>query len=222
MSIFSFPELYEALLTWYGRQSWWPADDAFEVMVGAILTQNTSWSNVEKALACLKQKITLNAENILSLSQEELETCLKPSGYFRVKTKRLQAYCRWYVVQGAYNGLQLLSTQNLRSLLLEINGVGRETADDILLYALERPVFVIDAYTLRLLQRLDMINGNDGYEEVRGLFENNLPKRVDIYKQFHALIIVHGKEHCRKSKPICETCRLRTRCAYFHDKIKMV
>ena len=108
---FTFSELYQCLLTQYGRQSWWTADSPFEVMVGAILTQNTNWSNVEKALANLKQKISLEAESILSLTQEELEACLKPSGYFRIKTQRLQVYCRWYLAQGGYQALQQLSTQ---------------------------------------------------------------------------------------------------------------
>lgn len=208
--IFTFPELYQCLLTQYGRQSWWPADNPFEVMVGSILTQNTNWLNVEKALANLKQKINLDAESILSLAQEELEACLKPSGYFRIKTQRLQVYCRWYLAQGGYQALQQLSTPTLRQLLLAVHGIGPETADDILLYALDRPVFVIDAYTRRLLTRLQMIKGNERYEVLRCLFEENLPKRVDLYKQFHALIIVHGKQcgsGVKKNKPECDMCQ---------------
>jgi endonuclease-3 related protein len=192
--------LYQHLLSTYGRQHWWPADSPFEVMVGAILTQNTHWANVEKALANLKQKMTLAPEAILSLSQEALEMCLKPSGYFRVKSQRLLAYCRWYVAQGGYGGLHALPTSVLRERLLKVHGIGPETADDILLYAFERPVFVIDTYTRRLLQGLQMIKGNESYETLRALFESRLPKRVDLYKQFHALIVRDAKEKRRSER----------------------
>lgn len=198
---FTFSELYQYLLNLYGRQSWWPADNPFEVMVGAILTQNTSWSNVEKALEHLKQKISLKAENILSLKPEQLEVCLKSSGYFRIKTQRLLSYCRWYLSQGGYHSLQQLSTPTLRQRLLQVHGIGPETADDILLYAFERPVFVIDTYTRRLLTRLEWIKGNESYEDLQRLFTENLPKRVDLYKQFHALIVMHAKQCNRKNKP---------------------
>ncbi|MDQ8039479.1 MAG: endonuclease [Rickettsiella sp.] len=209
-----FISLYESLLAMYGRQAWWPADSPFEIMVGAILTQNTSWSNVEKALNKLKQTILLTPENVLLLSQDELEHCLKPAGFFRVKTQRLQFYCRWYLSQGAYNGLQQFTTLELRELLLHVHGIGQETADDILLYALSRPVFVIDAYTRRLLQRLQIINGNEKYEALRCLFENNLSKKVDLYNQFHALIVLHAKQRCRKTKPDCKNCKLTEMCFF--------
>lgn len=207
-------ELYQHLFKMYGRQSWWPADSSFEVMIGAILTQNTNWSNVEKALYNLQQKINLDPEQILSLSQEQLEACLKPSGYFRVKTQRLLFFCRWYLSEGGYHGLQKLSTDKLRGMLLKVYGIGKETADDILLYAFDRPVFVIDTYTRRLLQRLQMIRGKESYETLRSLFEVSLPKRVDLYKQFHALIIVHGKQHCRKHKSMCEMCKVYSVSSY--------
>lgn len=204
--------VYESLLTMYGRQQWWPADGPFEVMLGAILTQNTNWSNVEKALLFLKQQVPLTAEAILSLSSSDLEICLKPSGYFRIKTQRVQNYCRWYLAQGAYFGLDKLNTQELRDQLLNVQGIGPETADDILLYAFNRPVFVIDAYTRRLLQRLDLIQGQEKYEYCRQLFETQLPPSVDLYKQYHALIVIHAKQHCRKTKPACQACQLATFC----------
>lgn len=204
--------VYESLLTMYGRQPWWPADSPFEVMIGAILTQNTNWSNVEKALVLLKQKLPLTAAGILNLSSADLEICLKPSGYFRVKTRRLQNYCRWYLEQGAYSGLDQLSTRELREQLLKVQGIGPETADDILLYAFHRPVFVIDAYTRRLLQRLALIQGQEKYEACRQLFETYLPKSVDLYKQYHALIVIHAKQHCRKTKPVCDACQLAQVC----------
>jgi endonuclease-3 related protein len=213
---FTFSELYQRLLTQYGRQQgWWPADTPFEVMLGAILTQNTNWSNVQKALANLKLKIDLDPQVILNLSVEELESCLKPSGYFRIKTQRVQSYCRWYLLQGGYEGLQQFSTQKLRNLLLQLHGIGPETADGILLYAFERPVFIIDAYTRRLLKHLQMIKGNESYEILRNLFEKNLPKRVELYKQFHALIVEHAKRcgaeggaGVKKNRAECEICQL--------------
>lgn len=198
--------LYQHLLTSFGRQAWWPADTPFEVMMGAILTQNTSWSNVEKALVKLKQKVNLQPETLLALSNVDLENCIKPSGYFRLKAQRLQAYCRWYLSMGAYEGLQNIATLPLRELLLKVHGIGPETADDILLYALDRPVFVIDSYTRRLLQRLKFIQGNETYEQLRSLFEMNLPKRVDLYKQYHALIVLHAKQHARKEQVSCLLC----------------
>lgn len=202
----------------YGRQQWWPADSPFEVMLGAILTQNTNWSNVEKALALLKQQVRLNPEALLSLSTVDLEICLKPSGYFRVKTQRIQNYCRWYLVQGAYSGLDRLATPELREQLLKVQGIGPETADDILLYAFNRPVFVIDAYTRRLLQRLGLIQGQEKYEYCRQLFETQLPKSVDLYKQYHALIVIHAKQQCRKTKPVCHACQLVQDC-FYQEKI---
>lgn len=204
--------IYEGLLNMYGRQQWWPADSAFEVMVGAILTQNTNWSNVEKALALLKVQISLTPEALLSLSTPDLEICLKPSGYFRIKTQRLQNYCRWYLQQGSYQGLDQLSTSELRERLLKVLGIGPETADDILLYAFNRPVFVIDTYTRRLLQRLDLIKGQEKYEDCRRLFETQLPKSVDLYKQYHALIVIHAKQRCRKTKSVCHACQLTQDC----------
>lgn len=204
--------IYKKLLTMYGRQQWWPADGPFEIMLGAILTQNTNWSNVEKALLLLKQQVPLTAEAILSLSSNDLEICLKPSGYFRIKTQRVQNYCRWYLAQGVYFGLDKLNTRDLRDQLLNVQGIGPETAGDILLYAFNRPVFVIDAYTRRLLQRLDLIQGQEKYEYCQQLFETQLPKSVDLYQQYHALIVIHAKQHCRKTKPICHACQFQQIC----------
>ncbi|MEN9917456.1 MAG: hypothetical protein RLY40_1395 [Pseudomonadota bacterium] len=205
--------IYEGLLTMYGRQQWWPADSPFEVMLGAILVQNTQWSNVEKAIVLLKQILpALTAEAILNLSHTDLEICLKSSGYFRIKTQRLKNYCRWYLTQGDYCGLDQLPTAELRERLLQVRGIGPETADDILLYAFQRPVFVIDAYTRRLLQRLALIQGQENYEYCRQLFETQLPKCVDLYKQYHALIVVHAKQRCRKTKPLCHVCQFQSLC----------
>jgi endonuclease III related protein len=204
--------IYHRLLAMYGQQLWWPADSPFEVMLGAILTQNTNWLNVEKALFNLKKKISLSAEAVLALVPSELEQCIKPAGYFRVKSQRLRAYCRWYLDQGSYKCLHEIDTVSLRAVLLKVHGIGPETADDILLYAFARPVFVIDSYTRRLLQRLQLIQGSENYETLRCLFEANLPKRVSLYKQFHALLVIHAKQRCYKTKPICVSCTLRNDC----------
>lgn len=206
--------VYAHLLSRYGRQAWWPAESPFEVMLGALLTQNTGWSNVEKALANLKQQRALTPEAILDLSTENVENLLKPSGYFRIKTQRVQSYCRWYLSVGAYAGLDRLTTSTLRELLLKVHGIGPETADDILLYAFNRPVFVIDSYTRRLLQRLQLIQGEESYEQLRALFERNLPKRVDLYQQYHALIVMQAKQHCWKTKPDCPSCPLMSICVF--------
>jgi endonuclease-3 related protein len=206
--------LYEDLLARYGRQAWWPAESPFEVMLGALLTQNTRWSNVEKALANLKRQHALTPEALLNLTTGDLEACLKPSGYFRIKAQRLQYYCRWYLSLGAYDGLDQLTTSTLGELLLKVHGIGPETADDILLYAFNRPVFVIDSYTRRLLQRLQLIQGQEPYQQLRALFEINLPKRIDLYQQYHALIVMHAKQHCWKNKPDCQPCALTSICCY--------
>jgi endonuclease III related protein len=155
-----FEWLYEA----YGPQHWWPGDTPFEVMIGAILTQNTAWSNVEKAMASLKTIDCLNPEAILALSHESLTGLLRPSGYFNVKARRLQGFCGWYLAQGDYKTLAREETTTLRRRLLGLNGLGPETADDILLYAFKRPVFVIDAYTRRLFARIGIIQGDEAYE----------------------------------------------------------
>ncbi|MFM2322234.1 MAG: hypothetical protein RLZZ225_387 [Pseudomonadota bacterium] len=206
--------VYENLLARYGRQAWWPAESPFEVMIGALLAQNTRWSNVEKALANLKQQHALTPEALLNLATSHLEDHLKPSGYFRIKAQRVQLYCRWYLSVGAYEGLDRFATSTLRELLLKVHGIGPETADDILLYAFHRPVFVIDSYTRRLLQRLQLIQGEECYDKLRAWVEMNLPKRVDLYQQYHALIVMQAKQHCWKNKPDCQTCALTSICCY--------
>jgi endonuclease-3 related protein len=183
-------------------------------MVGAILTQNTAWTNVKKAIINLKQHHCLSPENILACTSEDLARYLKPAGYFNVKAQRLQNFCQWYLAQGAYAGLAEMGTQSLRAKLLAVKGIGPETADDILLYAFNRPIFVIDAYTRRLLQRHALITGKEDYETLRALFERNLMPDTAMYNEYHALIVHHAKVVCRKSKPLCEQCCLRMGCSY--------
>ena len=198
-------ELYHRLLTSYGQQHWWPADNPFEVMVGAILTQNTAWTNVEKAIQNLKQAKALNTHSIIELTDEELAALIRPSGYFNVKTKRLKNYTHWFVEQGRYKGLDQYPDLDLRQRLLAVNGIGPETADDILLYAFERPVFVIDTYTRRLLIKLQLITGDESYETLRQLFESALGQDVSLFKEYHALIVRHAKVKC-SGQTACEHC----------------
>ncbi len=195
-------KIYRCLFEHYGTQDWWPGDSPFEVMVGAVLTQNTAWSNVEKAIANLVSHDALDAEVLLKVPQHRLAEWIKPSGYFNIKAFRLQNFCRWYVNQGAYPALAAWSTAALRTGLLSINGVGPETADDIFLYAFTRPVFVIDAYTRRLFPRLAVADGGQSYEELRTFLETNLSADVALYNEYHALIVRHGKNICRP-KPRC-------------------
>lgn len=205
--------IFDKLLLAFGPQYWWPAKTSFEVMVGAILTQNTSWENVKKALKNLKQAKSLTPKKMISLKLPVLAEMLRPSGYFNVKAMRLKNYCAWYLSSGGYKALQKKSTEELRSELLKVNGIGFETADDILLYAFHRPVFVIDAYTRRLFQRLGMISGDEHYETLRHQFEKTLGSDVQLYNEFHALIVAHAKAYCRK-KPACDTCRLAADCLF--------
>lgn len=195
----------------YGEMSWWPADSPFEVMVGAILTQNTNWVNVERAIANLKAKGKLSAEAIVKSRHDHLAAWIKPSGYFNIKAKRLRAFCEWYQAEGGYEALSDRETNLLRHQLLAIHGVGPETADDMLLYAFERPVFVIDAYTRRIFSRIGLIDGDEGYEVLRAAFEAALGEDVVLFNQAHALIVEHAKQHCR-TKPICENCPLVRNC----------
>lgn len=206
---------YHHLFKMYGKQYWWPAKTPFEVMVGAILTQNTAWTNVEKAIINLKKHKLLTAKKIVQATPDYLAELLKPTGYFNIKAKRLQSYCQWFLAQGGYDQLNKLSTEKLRETLLAVHGVGAETADDILLYAFHRPVFVIDAYTRRLLTRLKIIKGDESYETLRALMEANLKSEVNLFNEYHALIVMHAKERCRKTKPICEKCLLKKIC-HFH------
>lgn len=210
-------KIYEKLLNHFGPQRWWPVTDGknpkFEIILGAILTQQTTWKNVEKSIKILRQKNLLTPEAILSLSHQELEILIKSSGFFRLKSKRLKNFIVHLFEN--YNGnLEEMfknPLEKLRNELLSINGIGPETCDSILLYAREKPVFVVDAYTMRLCKRFPLIESKN-YEKVRSFFETNLPKKVDLFKEFHALIVELGKNYC-KVKPICESCPLKMNCS---------
>ncbi len=201
-------EVYKILLETYGEQNWWPVDEDYhrkqgtdpreEIVIGAILTQNTSWRNVEKALENLKREGVLSFEGIIKTPLDKLQELIRPSGYYRQKARRLKE------VAGELSPVSKVERIS-REELLKIKGIGRETADAILLYAGNRPYFVIDAYTKRIVKRVFGIEGS--YEELRSWFEGNLPKDIKIYKEFHALLDEHAKRFCRK-EPMCEGCPL--------------
>ena len=204
-------DIYRKLYAANGKQHWWPGDTVFEIMVGAMLTQNTAWTNVEKAMTNLKRAGALSPQAIVKAHPRRLARWLKPSGYFNVKARRLRALCRWLIGQGGTRKISKLPTNELRHRLLAVHGIGPETADDILLYAFNRPVFVIDAYTRRLFARLGLIGGAEDYETLRRIFEDALDSNVGLFKEYHALVVVHGKDVCRK-RPLCDHCCLAEDC----------
>jgi len=207
----TYLDVYRKLHAAHGPQHWWPGDTAFEIMVGAVLTQNTAWTNVEKAIANLKRAHALTPKTIVKARHRQLANWLKPSGYFNIKARRLKAMCRWLIAQGGTRKLAKFSTHDLRAALIAVYGIGPETADDIVLYAFNRPVFVIDAYTRRIFSRLGLIKDGEGYETLRHLFENKLKPDVALFNEYHALIVKHGKDVCR-ARPWCTACCLRPIC----------
>ena len=214
--------IFDELLSFYGPQYWWPADTPFEVMLGAILTQNTSWSGAEKAISGLRNLTTLNPKDILILANEELETAIRPSGYFRQKAGRIRTLCLYCIesYKGDVKRMGTASTHRLREELLSLVGIGPETADSILLYALGRPVFVVDAYTVRLCSRLGLCDGTTKYEKVQSVFMEGLKPDATLYNEFHALIVHHSKTHCRKTSPQCIDCVLLEHCKYGSISVK--
>jgi endonuclease-3 related protein len=205
-------EVYERLLGRFGPQGWWPAETALEVAVGAVLTQNAAWSNVARAIANLKEAGLLDGPEALSrlLSEptDRLEFLIRPSGYFRLKAARLRNLLEF--VQGQGGSLEAMASegsQALRERLMRVRGVGPETADSILLYALGKPVFVVDAYTRRALLRHGFVSEEAGYDEVQALFMDNLPAETGLFGEYHALFVRLAKEHCRP-RPRCLGCPL--------------
>ncbi|HWQ89562.1 MAG TPA: endonuclease III domain-containing protein [Desulfitobacteriaceae bacterium] len=204
--------IYDILFREYGQRYWWPASTPYEMMVGAILTQNTAWTNVEKALANFEGR--LSPQFIASVSGEELARIIRPSGYYNQKALRLKALTAWfekysYEIEKTRAG----EGPTLRTELLSVQGIGRETADSILTYALNKPFFIVDAYTRRLLSRfgcaVDDVTGS--YEDLRLRIENTIPRDLKLYNEFHALIVEHAKRYCRKL-PLCAGCPLKAVC----------
>jgi endonuclease-3 related protein len=203
-------DIYNSLFKSFGKQYWWPGDTDFEVVIGAILTQNTNWSNVEKAIKNLKKAKVFTPKKLHEIEIEKLAEHIKPSGYFNVKARRLKHFIEWLFLKynGSLSKLFKLDCTTLRVQLLSVNGIGRETADSIILYAAEKPTFVVDAYTKRVLVRHGLINENYAYDEIKAVFEDNLPEKVSLYNEYHALIVMVGKHYC-KPKMQCEECPLK-------------
>ena len=203
---------YDKLFACYGPQHWWPGDSPFEIMVGAILTQSAAWSNVEKAIDNLKTAGKLSAAALREIPVDELAKLIYPSGYYNAKAKKLKALVDWLGLSNDdLSRLDNRPTQELRCELLNVHGIGPETADSILLYALQRPIFVIDAYTRRLFSRLRIAPEKDAYDRWQATFMDNLPADAQLFNEYHALIVRQGKEKCRKSAR-CEDCCLSENC----------
>jgi endonuclease-3 related protein len=202
-------EIYQLLLKAYGPQNWWPAESPLEVMIGAILTQNTNWQGVEKAIANLKKNDLLSLDKLHNISIEELAESIKPAGYFNLKTRRLKNLIG--MVAEAHGGdlgaMGQIETAQFRQELLAVNGVGPETADSILLYAFHRPIFVVDTYTYRVTSRHGLIEEEVNYQALQDLFMEHLPLDVDMFNEYHALLVRVGKLHCKR-KARCEGCPL--------------
>ncbi|MBW2130266.1 MAG: endonuclease III domain-containing protein [Deltaproteobacteria bacterium] len=204
-------KMFDLLLDRFGPQKWWPAENALEMMVGAILTQNTNWKNVERAIVNLKGRGLLTLDRIYSVPNEELAEVIRPAGYFNIKAKRLKNLVTFILEE--YDGdLEAFLTEEptkIRAGLLSVRGVGPETADSIILYGAGAPVFVVDAYTHRILSRHGMIAEEAAYDEIQALFMDHLPEDPRLFNEFHALIVKVGKEYCRR-KPLCRDCPLET------------
>jgi len=224
--------IYDQLHDFFGPQYWWPMDTAyhtangsdprFEIIIGAILTQNTAWSNVEKALHNLKEKQKLTLHSMNNVDIASLKTLIKPSGFFNQKAQRLKHICNFLieVYQGDLDKLFTMPTDNLRSQLLELNGIGPETADSILLYAGSKPIFVVDAYTKRLCSRIPIDVDASSYDLIQRYFQETLEKQYprkllpSIYNEYHAFIVELGKQFCKKQKPLCSDCPLKSLCDF--------
>jgi len=203
-------EIYGRLLTFFGPQKWWPGETPFEVTLGAILTQNTAWTNVEKAIRNIRTNGRLHLAGLSKLGEERLAELIRPSGFFNVKSKRLKEWFGFLRSHGCKRDLRALEripTEELRKKLISVKGIGPETADSILLYALERPIFVVDAYTKRIFSRHGFVSGTADYHEVQDLFTRNLKPSVNLFNEYHALLVALGKEYCRP-KPKCDSCPL--------------
>ncbi|MFH0862818.1 MAG: endonuclease III domain-containing protein [Candidatus Altiarchaeota archaeon] len=205
--------VYGMLREAYGPRHWWPADTPFEVCVGAILTQSASWTNVEKAIANLKEAGLLSPSGILKTENRKLARLIRPSLYYNVKARKLKEFARFLSgFGGRVEGMAEAPTEELRGELLAVWGIGPETADSILLYALGRPTFVVDAYTRRIFSRLGMVGEGSSYDGVKAFFEGNLPRDAALYNEYHALIVEHGKVACR-TRERCDGCCLGRICA---------
>ena len=204
-------DFYNRLYERYGPQHWWPGETSFEIVVGAILTQNTNWKNVEKAISNLENAGCLTPEKLYGLPVGKLAELIRPAGYFNLKAQRLKNFLDWLFEKhdGMLESLETLPTSTLREQLLAIKGIGPETADSICLYAFQKPIFVVDAYTARIFGRHGMIESPSGYEQIQELFHAELEPDAALFNEFHALIVRVGKEYCKR-KPVCQGCPLES------------
>ncbi|MFQ5899977.1 MAG: endonuclease III domain-containing protein [Thermodesulfobacteriota bacterium] len=201
---------FYTLFSSFGPQHWWPAKTRFEVVIGAILTQNTSWKNVEKAISNLLEEDLLDPNTLISLEKSHLAGILRPAGYFNIKTRRVKAFLSFLVDEydGELNRLFKDDLMVVRDKLLDINGIGPETADSILLYAGEYPIFVVDAYTIRIMARHGIVSDTASYNEVQEIFMTHLPADPKLFNEYHALLVKVGKDFCKKREPLCSGCPL--------------
>jgi len=225
-------KIYNTLLKRYGVQGWWPVlnaktglsvyrggfpDDAkvmFEICIGAILTQNVAWKNVEKSLAMLKSAKLLSPRVLHKTENDTIAALIRSSGYYNQKTIKIKSFLDWFKSYNySFRKIGMMETAELRDELLSVRGIGRETADSILLYAMNRDIFVVDAYTRRVFTRLGLIDADSGYDDIQLYFHKNLPVDTALYNEYHALIVVHGKDYCRNT-PLCDLCCLAKRCRF--------
>ena len=208
-------EVYERLFARYGPQHWWPAQEPFEVVLGAILTQSAAWGNVEKAIANLREADVMTPAALLALPSERLAILIRPSGYYNAKARKLKAFVQrlHFCYNGDLDRLFALDRAELRRELLSIHVIGEETADSVILYAARKPAFVIDAYTRRIVRRLGLAPASDRYGAFQALFAENVPEDERLYNEYHALLVRLGKEACRKT-PLCSECCLRDMCRH--------
>lgn len=204
-------DVYDALLHQWGHQNWWPGDTPLEIAVGAILVQNTAWTNVEQAIENLHTADALRLPVLHEAPLDQLQAWIRPAGTYRIKAQRLRAFTTLVMdhFDGRLESLLNLPRTDLRNLLLTVHGIGPETADSIVLYAAGRPQFVVDAYTRRFMKRHRWLRGTESYDKVAEMCTQQLPQNADLYNEFHALIVRLGKDHCR-SEPRCDTCPLRS------------
>jgi endonuclease III related protein len=202
-------EIYQLLFDRFGPQHWWPGETQFEIITGAVLTQNTNWANVEKAITNLKSAHLLTQEKLYHLDTTQLAELIRSAGYYNIKAKRLKNFLTWLFqnYDGQLTNLEILDTDRLRAELLAVKGIGPETADSILLYAFGRLIFVVDAYTARVAVRHGLIEPDADYEQLRELFQSNLPQDVQLFNEYHALLVRLGKEFCRPTAR-CHGCPL--------------
>ncbi len=219
MNMNKIQQSYYKMYSAYGPQEWWPVSSKqnaeFEIIIGAILTQGTSWKNVEICIKNLIKNNLINIKKLNKIKNNELSKLIKPSGYYNQKTIKIKNFTD-YVIKNYNGNLRKLSAKNIKNIrneLLNINGIGKETADSIILYAFNKPVFVIDAYTRRIFERLFNLNFKT-YDEWQNYFHKNLPRDAKLFNEYHALIVEHGKNICKK-KPLCDECVIKNNCNHF-------